>query len=520
MFFCKTKFCVIVKAVAGLMLLGGCTVGPDFQKPAAVGLDSWSQLPVLQQNSTADLPLTLLEDAPEQAWWQQFDDALLSSLIERAKRHNFTLRSASSLLAQSRAMRGIAAADQFPLLNGNASYTRMQASQEGILNLSKTMAGGNGSASAASGQGSGSTANGSGVGAIGLPAAGIAPFSLYQFGLDASWEADFWGRVRRELESAQAGLEISQEQHHAAQISLIAEVATSYFELRRLQENRAALQQQLDIARQQQQLAEYRTARGAATDIELENAKLAVDNVQAALPTYTQQIEQAMNQLSLLTASEPGLLTAELSAAHQPAVMPRQVSIGLPNELAQRRPDIRQAEASLHRALANIGMATADFYPRFTLSGSSGLQALALKNLGSWSALQYAMGPSIMLPIFQGGRLSATLELRQAEHQQAAINYQNTVLSAWYEIDNNLSAYAESQRRQQILLKAVAANTQLLKLAEQRYQQGVTDYQPVLQAQALLSHAEQARIDGAGLLAANLVALYKALGGGWQVPPN
>ncbi|MGZ4982446.1 MAG: TolC family protein, partial [Methylobacter sp.] len=210
-------------------------------------------------------------------------------------------------------------------------------------------------------------------------------------------------------------------------------------------------------------------------------------------------------------------LTAELSTPQPIPAIPAQVNIGLPSELALRRPDIREAQANLHKALANIGMATADFYPRFTLSGSAGLQALRLKDLANWSALQYAIGPSIILPIFQGGRLVSTLELRQAEHQQAAIAYRNTILTAWHDIDNSLSAYNEAQRRQQALLAALQSNTEALNLKQQRYRQGVTDFLPVLQAKAMRLQAEQSEIDGASTTATNMVALYKALGGGWRM---
>lgn len=470
----------------------------------------------MQQAGTADLPTSITTAAADVDWWQRFQDPLLGSLVARAAARNLTLQVAAAVLAQSRAMQGIAAADQFPQINGNASYTRLQASKEGVLNLTRTMTGGSGSATSANGQGAGATANGTGIGALGMSSAGIAPFSLFQFGLDAAWEADFWGRVRREQEYAQAGEEAGREQQHAALLGVIAEVARNYFELRRLQANRAAQQEQLEIAGQQLEIIRLKNRHGVVTGIELENTRVEVDSVQALLPQLDQQIEQAGNQLSLLTASQPGDLAAELQSSHTWPVMPASVGLGLPSELAQRRPDIREAEANLHRALANIGMATADFYPRLTLSGSTGLQALALNNLGSWSALQYAMGPSLTLPVFQGGRLEATLELRQAEQQQAAAQYQNTVLAAWYEIDNNLAAFAEAQRRQQILNAAVDSNQKLLSLAEYRYARGVTDQQPVLQARAALSRARQAATDAAANTAGNLIALYKALGGGWQ----
>jgi NodT family efflux transporter outer membrane factor (OMF) lipoprotein len=504
-------------SILSLLLLGGCAVGPDFEKPSSKAPEKWSDLPAKTVQANSELPSSTIQAAADTTWWKQFNDPLLSSLVERALRDNMTLRTASTLLAQSRAQRGIAGADQFPMLNGNASYTRFKPSQEGILSLSKTLMGAGGTASAANGTGMSTSANGTGVGAIGISAAGIQPFNLYQYGFDASWEVDLWGRVRRELESAEAGVEASREEHHDAQLSVIAEVAKNYIELRRLQGSRDIAQQRRDVAQEQLDLIGQQAARGVVTDIEVETAKAGLANVQAELPQLDQQIEQTVNQLSLLLSRQPGTLTAELSAPRPVPAIPARVRIGLPSELAQRRPDIREAEARLHGALADIGMATAEFYPRFTLSGSAGLQALNFRNLGNWAALQYAMGPTVTLPLFQGGRLTSTLELRQAEHQQAAIAYHNTVLSAWHEIDNNLSAYHESQRRQQALLTSVRSNAQALTLGRQRYQQGVADFLPVLQARSILLQSQQAEINGAGTMATNVVALYKALGGGWQV---
>jgi NodT family efflux transporter outer membrane factor (OMF) lipoprotein len=184
--------------------------------------------------------------------------------------------------------------------------------------------------------------------------------------------------------------------------------------------------------------------------------------------------------------------------------------------LTRRRPDIRQAEAQLHAATADIGVAVADFYPRITLSGSVGMQALQFKDIGNWAARQYALGPSITLPIFEGGRLKATLELREAQQQEAAIAYHNTVLLAWHEVDNALTNYAEEQRRNDALDQSVRSSRQTLELAQRRYRAGISNFLPVLDAQRTVLQVEQDYANSASTLAADLVALYKALGGGWE----
>jgi NodT family efflux transporter outer membrane factor (OMF) lipoprotein len=196
--------------------------------------------------------------------------------------------------------------------------------------------------------------------------------------------------------------------------------------------------------------------------------------------------------------------------------VPPQVPIGLPSELARRRPDIREAEAQLHAATADIGVAVADFYPKVTLDGSIGLQALKFKDLGSWNARQYGLGPTISLPIFEGGRLRATLALRRVEQQEAALNYQQTVLQAWHDVDNALTAYAAEQKRLDALREAVLQNRRAVDLSRQRYTQGVADFLNVLDAERSLLQAQLQLADSTTTVSQNLVQLYKALGGGWE----
>jgi NodT family efflux transporter outer membrane factor (OMF) lipoprotein len=188
----------------------------------------------------------------------------------------------------------------------------------------------------------------------------------------------------------------------------------------------------------------------------------------------------------------------------------------VPSELARRRPDIREAEAQLHAATADIGVAVADFYPKITLDGSIGLQALKAKDLGNWGARQYGLGPTISIPIFEGGKLRATLQLRKVEQQEAALNYQQTVLQAWHDVDNALTAYAAEQRRRDALSNSVAQNRRALDLSRQRYTQGVADFLNVLDAQRTLLQAELQLAESTTTVSQNLVQLYKALGGGWE----
>jgi NodT family efflux transporter outer membrane factor (OMF) lipoprotein len=217
-----------------------------------------------------------------------------------------------------------------------------------------------------------------------------------------------------------------------------------------------------------------------------------------------------------LLGQQPNALRAELDATRPVPPVPPRVPVGVPSELARRRPDIRQAEAQLHAATADVGVAVANFYPQVTLSASLGIQALQPKNLFTWDARQYGFGPTVTLPIFQGGQLRSTLRLRKEQQQEAAVNYERTVLNAWHEVDNALTAYGTEQQRRDELLQAVAQNRRALGLAQSRYRQGLIDFLTVLDAQRSLLQTEQQLADSTTTVSNNLVALYKALGGGWE----
>ena len=493
---------ITIKATCLLALvLSACTVGPDFQKP-----DSMLPRNGAWQANPANAAVThsnVVAESINAEWWNLFNDPILTSLEKRAASGNLSVLQASVRLGQSRAMRGIAAADQFPMLNGNTSYLRQQMSEKGIVSLF-------------GGSSSGAVANGKGIGVVGIPATNIPPFSLWQYGFDASWEVDFWGRVRRELEAADASVEASNEGRQFSLLAIMAEVARDYIDLRRIQRLLNISGQMIASAQENLDLTSQKAARGTVTELDVVQTKTQLANFQAQVPQLEQLEAQVINQLSYLLGQHPNALRQELATPVAIPSVPQRVPVGLPSELARRRPDIRQAEAQLHAATADIGVAVADFYPRVTLSGSIGLQGLKLKDVVDWSALQYAIGPSITIPIFQGGRLKSTLELRKAEQQEAAIVHHDTVLKAWHEVDNALTAYADEQRRNDWLVQAVQSNRDELELARLRYQGGVSDYLPVLTAQRSLLQTEQDYANSLSAVATNMVVLYKALGGGWE----
>jgi NodT family efflux transporter outer membrane factor (OMF) lipoprotein len=336
-------------------------------------------------------------------------------------------------------------------------------------------------------------------------------------GFDASWEADLWGRVRRSVEQAQANVDVSAETAHSVLITAQAELARDYVQLRGLQAQMDVVDRTLTAYRSTLQLVQQRFANGLTTETDVTNEQALLASTQAQLPNLQQQEQQTINAIALLIGAAPGALRAELLTEAPVPPVPPVVPVGVPSELTRRRPDIRAAEAQLHAATAGVGVAVADFYPRVTLSASAALQALQPHYLGDWGARTFGVGPGITLPIFEGGTLTRTLELRQSQQVEAAVHYQQTVLQALHDVDNALIAYGAEEQRRSFLASAVTSNRRTLAVAQERYQGGLGDFLTVLDAERQLLGAEQSFDDSTTRISVNLVALCKALGGGWNV---
>ena len=499
-----------ISRAALLLLLSGCTVGPNFERPSPWSPASWfrSSGPAPDQGTqdrAAQHSLPVAEPVDPE-WWAVLGDPVLTGLMQRVASSNLDVRAASIRLAEARAQRGVAAAAASPQVNGNLSYTRERPSTNGVISL------------IGAGQGSPATSsNGLGGTGGGIPSrTALGAFDLFQGGFDAAWELDLWGRVRRSVESADAQVEAGTEARRNTLVTSLAELARDYVQLRGLQETGRITHRNLAIAQENAHLTDERARGGLATDLDVANARAQAESTAANLPLLEQQQAQTGNAIALLLGMPPGALAADLSPPRPVPPVPPRVPTGLPSELARRRPDIRQAEAQLHAATADIGQAEADFYPHITLSGSIALQAVQFRDLGSWNSRTFGLGPSVSIPIFEGGRLRRTLELRKAQQQQAALNYQRTVLQAFHEVDNALLAYRAEQDRRDRLAAAVAQGRRALGLAQARYRQGVSDYLEVLTAQRTVLAAEQQLADSTTTVSINLVALYKALGGGWE----
>ncbi|WP_256575719.1 MULTISPECIES: efflux transporter outer membrane subunit [unclassified Pseudomonas] len=466
-----------LSSVLLVVSLSACTVGPDFRKPEGVQIGEWAQPARTAPSQAVAEPLS-------ERWWEVFHDPQLSALTQRAMNSNLDLQRAASRLQQSRAVRQAITADRYPTTAVTGSYGRKRNSGEGLNDPSGRN--------------------------------GDSAFNLWDAGFSASWELDFWGRVRRETEAADANLEVAENDRRGVLLAVLADTAQNYIQLRGVQNTRAVTEQNLEVARHSLKLSQLRLNDGVATDLDVAEAAAQVAAIESRLPALEQRQAQLINAISLLMGEPPQALSKALSADAPVPQSPPQVAIGLPSQLAERRPDIRQAEARLHAATANIGVAEGDFYPRITLSGNLGSQAMQLSDFGSWGSRAFAIGPQLSLPLFDGGRLRGVLQLREAQQQEAAIAYQQTVLRAWHEIDDQLTAYNASQRRRDSLAEAVRQNRIALRTAQQQYVEGVVDFVNVLTVQSALLTTQEQWVESSAGVSLAMVGLYRALGGGWE----
>lgn len=343
-----------------------------------------------------------------------------------------------------------------------------------------------------------------------------APYNLYQAGFDASWELDLWGRVRRSVESADADVAASGAALAGVRLDIAAEVARNYFELRGAEKQLQLARADLIAAEEYFKLIQALAVGGVITDLKAARQRALLDDLRGRLPALNFQEAQSINQLSLLLGEHPGALHAELRSQEHPSVarvLP-DLALGIPSELARRRPDIRQAEAQLHSTTAAVGVAVADLYPRITLMGNFGFEAIDASNLSAWSSRTWAVGPSLDIPVFDRGRRRSVVTLRKLQQQEAAVAYQRTVLTAWHEVDTALSSYTAERQRNEQLAHREKDSADAFHLAKVRYQDGLTSELDTLDAERERISAQRDYADSQSQLPICLVVIYKALGGG------
>jgi multidrug efflux system outer membrane protein len=447
----------------------GCAaVGPDYKRPDVPVYEDWHT----RLDGKAN-PESLAE------WWTTFNDTKLTHLIERAVKGNLDLKKAWAQVRAARARRGIAESGLLPSLNGSGSATWTRTTGNGVGNATIS-----------------------------------TDSKLYAANFDASWELDLFGGVRRSVEAAEGDLQASEESLRDVLVSLLSELALNYFDVRTYQDRLQVAADNLQSQSETHELTQWRYQAGLTDELAVQQARHNLENTRSQIPVLRTGLDAAMNRIAVLLGEQPGAVHDELDRPEPIPVPPLQVAVGVPADLLRRRPDVRQAEEELAAQTARIGVATADLYPKFTLSGSIGLETLSLKNLSS-GTVAFSGGPSITWAIFKGGAIRQNIKLQSALQEEALVHYESIILGALEEVENALRAYIETQERRKSLSDATRAAQIAAELAQQKYQAGLTDFTSVLDAQrSLLSLQEQLTISN-GNVSGNLVRVYKALGGGW-----
>ena len=462
-----------------LAVCAGCYVGPDY-KPVEMSVPS--EWPSVEGREDSIEPAAEADALAQ--WWTTLDDPVLSDLIKRTITNNKDLKIALTRIRQARAALGVADKQRHPSVTGSALYRRSQS---------------------------------------GTPTADDpdpAPFSIesdyFDAGFDASWEIDLFGKQHRGVEAAAAELEASEEGYRNVLVSMVAETANSYVTLRTLQKQLEIVARNLEMQEKALSLLEDKAAAGLIGSLQVQQSRYNVESTRARIPGYRVSIEESMNTLAILLGEMPGNLHEELSLPAPIPVPGADVVIGIPADILRRRPDIRNAERALAAQTARVGVATADLYPSFSLSGFLGLTAYSRDVFFSDESAVLSMTPFISVPLFNRGKIRDQIEVQNAVQERTLIEYETTVLDAIKEVRDAIMAYGEEQKRYRMLEKGAAEARSALQIADERFRSGLADFLDVLDAQRALLSFEETQISSRGTVTMDLIRLYKALGGGWD----
>jgi NodT family efflux transporter outer membrane factor (OMF) lipoprotein len=457
-----------------LFFLGGCTVGPDYHPPQIAAPAQWvSPQPDAATNlATADA-----------AWWKSFQDAELDSLVVRAAQSNLNLRAAVARVREARAAARIVSAALLPAVNADASYARDRYSAHGFPPFPP-----------------------------GVP----LDADVYQAGFDAAWELDVFGGTRRAAEAARAEIAAAEFSRRDLLITICAEVARHYVEARALERRLAVAEENIKAQEEILALTRDRFAKGLTSQLDVEEADALLADTQAQTPLFETGFRNAVYQLGLLLGQPPGALLDELTNAAPIPAAPPVVPVGLPSDLVQRRPDVQQAERELAAATARVGAAASDLYPKFSLTGDVALESIRPGDWFTAGSRYWTAGPTAQWRLFDAGRIRANISAQNERVAEALAAYEQSMLAAFTDVETALTSYAREQTRRQSLVRAAQANAQSVELAGDLYRHGLADFLPVLQAQRSLYQSQDALIESDRAVSSDLIALYKALGGGWE----
>lgn len=470
---CKKEICslLLICFTFTVAIFGCAAVGPDYQPPKTQTSCSWNNADAGGLSKVSLTPETLAR------WWTTLDDPILSYLMDQAEKNNLDLRKAQERVREARARRGLASSALFPFVDVFGSVTENRSSEN------------------------------SGTG---------EDTGLYALGFDAGWELDVFGGIRRSVASADALLGVAREELHDIMVSLLAETALNYVEARTFQTRLTVAEANIQTQKETYELIRSRFHSGLSDELPVQQALYNLENSRSQIPSLRTGLEASKNRLSVLLGEQPGSLHQLLKDRQPVPVTPITVAVGIPAETLRHRPDIRRAERLLAARTADIGVATADLFPNFALSGMIGLESISTGNLLNWDSRTWSVGPSVIWNVFDAGAIRKTIEIQTAKKNQVLIQYESTILSALEEVENALKSYAEEQLRRQSLLSATEAAQKAVQLAQDRYKAGLVDFSNVLDAQRSLLSFQDQLAKSEGTVTANLIRMYKALGGGWN----
>lgn len=452
-----------------LVQIGGCAaVGPDYVKPEISLPSQWYNCAAGDCRENQDLLAS---------WWKALEDPALTHLIDQAVVDNLDVRDAASRVREARFQRQQSRASLYPTLDANGS-ARKSGHHDGDGTYSDS--------------------------------------ELYTGGFDAGWELDVFGGVRRSVEASQANIEANVENLRDVQVTLLAEVAVNYADLRTYQSRLAVAERNLATQEETWQLLDALSQAGTGDELAVTQARYNMESTRAKIPDLKVGLEAAMNRLAVLTGQPPGSLHTLLGDTRPIPRVSIEMAIGIPADVVRQRPDIRQAERELAAQTARVGEATAELYPKFTLSGSIGLESISLGDLFSSGSSLWSIGPSVSWPVFDAGAIRSNIGVQDELRQQALLSYESVILAALEEVENALTAYAQEQHKIASLQAAAEAAHQAAQLAGQQYIAGLTGFSDVLDAQRSLLSFEDQMTESQGAVFSDFVRLYKALGGGWQ----
>jgi len=470
-----------------LLVTSGCTslrqwwhnglkVGPNYCPPPAPVSDEWID---------AHDPHLSTEPAEVCDWWRVFNDPVLDRLVTMAREQNLSLKIAACRIWEARAMRAVAAGSFWPQSQQMVgTFTRNRFSDN-------------------------------------MYPFGSFPFNReyddWMFGFDAAWELDLWGKIRRAVEAADANLDAQIAGYDDVLVTLQGDVAAAYLQMRTLEERLKYARKNVELQRESLRIAEERFKLGIVSELDVRQAAAQLSTTESMIPKLEEGHRQVQNALCLLLGLPPGSLEAELAQPAPIPTPPPEVVVGVPAELLERRPDIRRAERMAAAQSARIGIAEAEFYPHIAITGTIGIQTEQFSDLFEWPSLMGKIGPGFQWNILNYGRILNNVRAEDARFRQAVLTYQQTVLAAEKEVEDAIVAFLQEQRRTRHLQQATADAQRALELAMHLYREGVIDYQRVLESQRALLLQQDALAESRGSVAINLVKIYKALGGGWQV---